>query len=48
MIDLRSVLAAFACGVLATCLAAMSLLSDLRPERALDAVYLEDGAPGTH
>jgi len=46
VIDPRSVLLALACGILATGLASTVLLLDLRPGRALDAVYHEDGVPG--
>lgn len=46
VIDTRSVLLSLACGILATCLATMVLLLDLRRGRALDAVYHEDGVPG--
>jgi putative ABC transport system permease protein len=34
-------------GILATCLASAALLLDLRPRRALDGVYLEQGASGS-
>lgn len=46
VIEARWVLLSLACGVLATCLATTVLLLDLRPGRALDAVYHEDGVPG--
>jgi putative ABC transport system permease protein len=46
VIGLRPLLLSFAGGILATCLASVVLLLDLRPGKALDAVYLEDGEPG--
>jgi putative ABC transport system permease protein len=39
-------LIALACGLAATCLGACTPLLDLRPGRASDAVYADDGAPG--
>jgi putative ABC transport system permease protein len=46
VIGVQPVLLAFAGGILATCLASMVPLLDLRRGRALDAVYSEDGVPG--
>jgi putative ABC transport system permease protein len=46
VIGLQPVLLALAGGVLATCLASIVPLLDLRRGRALDAVYSEDGIPG--
>ncbi len=46
VIGLRPVLLALVGGVLATCLASMIPLLDLRRSRALDAIYREDGRPG--
>ena len=46
VIGLRPLLFSFAGGILATCLASGVPLLDLRPGKALDAVYLEDGEPG--
>ncbi len=46
VIGVQPVLLALAGGVLATCLASIVPLFDLRRGRALDSVYSEDGAPG--
>jgi putative ABC transport system permease protein len=46
VIGVQPVVLSLAGGVLATCLASMVPLLDLRRGRALDAVYSEDGAPG--
>ncbi len=46
VIGVQPVLLAFAGGILATCLASIVPLFDLRRGRALDSVYSEDGAPG--
>jgi len=46
VIGLQPLLLALAGGILATCLASMVPLLDLRRGRALDAVYSEDGIPG--
>ena len=47
VIGVSPVLLAFASGVLATCLASGLPLLDLRRSNALDAVYAEDGMPGS-
>ena len=47
VIGVSPVLFAFASGVLATCLASGLPLLDLRRSNALDAVYTEDGMPGS-
>jgi len=46
VVGLRPVLLALLGGMLATCLASLVPLLDLRPGRALDAVALEEGVPG--
>ena len=46
VIGLRPLLLSLAGGMLATCLASGVPLLDLRPGKALDAVYLEDGVAG--
>jgi putative ABC transport system permease protein len=46
VIGVRPVLLALLGGVLVTCLASTVPLLDLRPSRALDAIYREDGVPG--
>jgi putative ABC transport system permease protein len=46
VIGLRPLLLAFAGGVLATCVAATPPLLDLRHNRAVDAVYFDEGEPG--
>ena len=46
VIGIQPLLLALAGGILATCLASMVPLLDLRRGRALDAVYAEDGEPG--
>jgi putative ABC transport system permease protein len=46
VISLQPLLIALLGGMLATCLASATPLLDLRPRRALDAVYQEDGVPG--
>jgi len=46
VVGLRPLLISFVGGVLATCLAAAPPLVDLRRDRAVDAVYFEDGEPG--
>ncbi|HTA33658.1 MAG TPA: ABC transporter permease [Solirubrobacteraceae bacterium] len=46
VIGLKPLVLSFAGGVLATCLAAAPPLLDLRRNRAVDAVYFEDGEPG--
>jgi putative ABC transport system permease protein len=46
VIGMRPVVLALLGGVLATCLASMLPLLDLRRSRALDAIYREDGQPG--
>ena len=46
VIGLQPLVLSFAGGVLATCLAAAPPLLDLRRNRAVDAVYFEDGEPG--
>lgn len=46
VIGWEPVVIAFVGGVLATCLAAASPLLDLRPSRAVDAVYVDGGEPG--
>jgi putative ABC transport system permease protein len=46
VIGVQPVLLALAGGVLATCLASIVPLFDLRRGRALDSVFSEDGAPG--
>ncbi len=47
VIGVRPVLLAVLGGVLATCLASIVPLLDLRRGRALDAIYREDGLPGS-
>jgi putative ABC transport system permease protein len=46
VVTVRAVALAFAGGVLATCLASMVPLLDLRKSRSRDAVYQRDGVPG--
>jgi len=46
VIGLGPPLLALAGGILATCLASMVPVADLRPRQALDAVYREEGDPG--
>jgi putative ABC transport system permease protein len=46
VVEPRTVALAFAGGVLATCLAAAQPLADLRPDRAIDAIYRDGGEPG--
>lgn len=46
VIQAKPLLLSFLGGILATCLASMVPLLDLRRGRALDAVYSEDGVPG--
>lgn len=45
-INLTAVLVSFSCGVLASLLASMSPIMDLRKSRAIDAVLHESGEPG--
>ncbi|HSZ13245.1 MAG TPA: FtsX-like permease family protein [Solirubrobacteraceae bacterium] len=47
VIGVRPVVLAMCGGMLATCLASMIPLLDLRGSRALDAIYREDGQPGS-
>ncbi len=46
VIGLRPLVVSFVGGLVATCLAAAPPLLDLRHNRAVDAVYFEDGEPG--
>ncbi len=46
VIELRPLLIALACGLLASCLGACTPLLDLRRGRALDSAYDENAAPG--